>query len=369
MKYNTNNKPIVCMQTQSTCYKNTKKMTVKGILWHSTGVNNPQLKRYIQPSDNMSDKEKMLSLLGVNTNHNDWNHIYHKAGVNAWIGELANGTIASVQTMPWNYRPWGCGSGSKGSCNDTHIQFEICEDNLNNKSYFNKIYKEACELTAYLCDMYNINPHGTISYNGIIVPTILCHQDSFKLGLGSNHSDIYHWFNKYGKTMDNVRNDVIALMKNNDNTITQSTNKIIKKPNVIYQVYADGKWWNKITNYNNINSKGYAGVFGKEISGIRVKLSNGKTVTTRSHLLGNTKTDWLSPITKWDNTSKGYSGWKGKPMDCIAIKAHGHTIKYRVHVKDGDWLNWISEYDLNDYNNGIAGMYGKKIDAVQITVK
>lgn len=32
--------------TQSTCYKGTSKMTVKGVLWHSTGANNPTLKRY-----------------------------------------------------------------------------------------------------------------------------------------------------------------------------------------------------------------------------------------------------------------------------------------------------------------------------------
>ena len=46
-------------------------MTVKGILWHSTGANNPNLKRYVQPSDNAVDKTKMLNLLGKNTNKND----------------------------------------------------------------------------------------------------------------------------------------------------------------------------------------------------------------------------------------------------------------------------------------------------------
>jgi hypothetical protein len=53
--------------------------------------------------------------------------------------------------MPWDYRPWGCGSGKNGSCNNGWIQFEICEDNLNDVNYFNKVYKEACLLTAFLC--------------------------------------------------------------------------------------------------------------------------------------------------------------------------------------------------------------------------
>ena len=117
--------------------------------------------------------------------------------------------------MPWNYRPWGCGSGSKGSCNNGWIQFEICEDGLTNPTYFNTVYKEACELTAYLCTLYNIDPFGTVKMNGVKIPTILCHAESYKLGFGSNHGDVLHWFSKHGKTMADVRNDVYALMNKN----------------------------------------------------------------------------------------------------------------------------------------------------------
>jgi hypothetical protein len=35
------------MMTNSTCYQQTKTMEVKGILWHSTGCNNPNIKRYV----------------------------------------------------------------------------------------------------------------------------------------------------------------------------------------------------------------------------------------------------------------------------------------------------------------------------------
>lgn len=213
MKYNANNKPLVCMQTTSRCYKNTRKMTVKGVLWHSTGANNPNLKRYVQPSDNASDREYWLQLLGKNQYGNDWNHKAGNVGMNCLIGKLADGTVTTVQTMPWDYRPWGCGSGKKGSCNNGWIQFEICEDNLNDESYFNQAYKEACEITAYLCNMYNLNPHGTVTMNGVKVPAILCHADSNKLGFGTAHSDVYNWFKRYGKSMDDVRNDVAALMK------------------------------------------------------------------------------------------------------------------------------------------------------------
>ena len=212
MKYNDKNKPLVCMMTQSTCYKGTRKFTPKGILWHDTGANNPTLKRYVQPDDNVSNRTELIEKLGKNQYNNDWNHIDRQAGMNCWVGKLADGTVATVQTMPWDFRPWGCGSGSKGSCNDTHIQFEICEDGKTDRAYLEAAYREACEITAYLCKMFGIDPHGTIDYKGIKVPTILCHQDSYKLGLGSNHSDTYDWFPQHGKSMETVRNDVAAIL-------------------------------------------------------------------------------------------------------------------------------------------------------------
>ena len=153
MKYTEKNKPLQCMMTNSTCYKQTRKMEVKGVLWHSTGANNPNLRRYVQPSANDPNYAQLMQLLGKNTGGNDWNHVERQAGLNCWIGKLADGTVTTVQTMPWNYRPWGCASGKNGSCNNGWIQFEICEDALNDRDYFNKVYKEACEITAYLQDV------------------------------------------------------------------------------------------------------------------------------------------------------------------------------------------------------------------------
>ena len=265
MKYSTSNKPLVCMQTQSTCYKGTKEMKVLGVLWHSTAANNPTLKRYIQPSDKKPaadtySKTKWLEVLGKNKYNNDMNHIDRKMGMNAWIGKLEDGTVTSVQSMPWNYRPWGCASGKNGSCNSGWIQFEICEDDLKSKDYFDKVYKEACELTAYLCKMYNLDPKGTQKVGNVKVPVILCHQDSYQLGLGNNHSDVYHWFKKYGKDMNTVRNDVAKLLEADKKPATNSTiveTKPAEQPKaeakyVIRKTWADTK--SQIGAYANLDN-------------------------------------------------------------------------------------------------------------------
>lgn len=360
MKYNSNNKPLVCMQTQSTCYKGTTTMTPKGVLWHSTGANNSTLKRYVQPKDGSTSKEHSentytnadwLEVLGKNTNGNDWNHITRQAGLNAWIGKLADGTVTSVQTMPSNYKPWGCGKGSKGSCNDAWIQFEICEDGLTDKTYFDKVYKEACELTAYYCKLYNINPKGTVTHKGVAVPTILCHQDAYKLGLGSNHSDVNHWFKKHGKTMDDVRNDVQALI-NGNTTTTVTTNTV----DVTYQVWDDVKntWLPNVVNMND-----YAGNMGNSICAVYANLSKGN-ITYKVHTVGG---KWLPEVTN----RQDYAGIFNQPIDGIMMKCDNDIeIHYQAHRKGGSWLGEITGYNENDSKYGYAGILGKPIDAIRM---
>ncbi|WMJ86774.1 N-acetylmuramoyl-L-alanine amidase [Anaerocolumna sp. MB42-C2] len=182
--------------TNNACFKAGRTIKPKGIMVHSTGTNNPFLYRYVGPDDGK---------LGVNLSGNHWNQ--NKPGgkqvcVHAFIGRLPDGTIATYQTLPWNYRAWHCGSGKKGSGNDTHISFEICEDNLTNEAYFRKVFKEAVELCVYLCKAYNLTEEN-----------IICHSEGYKLGIASNHADVMHWFPRYGESMDSLRAAVKVGLK------------------------------------------------------------------------------------------------------------------------------------------------------------
>lgn len=177
--------------TENACYKAGRKITVKGIMVHSTGANNPNLRRYVGPDD---------GLLGVNQYNNHWN-TYHPGGrevcVHGFIGKLKDGTIATYQTLPWDHRGWHAG----GSANNTHIGFEICEDGLADASYFGKVYQEAVELCVYLCKLY-----------GLTEKDIICHSEGYRRGIASNHGDVMHWFPKHGKSMDTFREAVRVLL-------------------------------------------------------------------------------------------------------------------------------------------------------------
>ena len=97
--------------TKKECYIRGTKMTPKGIMVHSTGANNPTLRRYVGPDD---------GLLGANQYGNHWN-TYRPGGsqvcVHAFIGKLKDGSIATYQTLPWNMVGWHSGSGKNGSAN------------------------------------------------------------------------------------------------------------------------------------------------------------------------------------------------------------------------------------------------------------
>lgn len=53
--------------TKNACYMAGTKMVPRGIMIHSTGADNPNLRRYVQPDD---------GLLGVHPYTNHWN-VYH----------------------------------------------------------------------------------------------------------------------------------------------------------------------------------------------------------------------------------------------------------------------------------------------------
>lgn len=181
--------------TNCDSYKAGKKITPKGVMVHSTGANNPRLSRYVGPDDGM---------LGENKHNNHWNMPKVGASVHAFIGKLKDGSIATYQVLPFNYRAGHCSKGKNGSGNNTHLAFEICEDDLKDAVYFEKVYQEAVEFTAYLCKEFNLDPMA----DGVVID----HREGHKRGIASNHGDVKHWFTKHGKSMDTFRADVKALL-------------------------------------------------------------------------------------------------------------------------------------------------------------
>lgn len=193
--------------THNDCY--IKGLTIKpqGVMVHSTGANNPWLRRYVAPDDGR---------LGTPSSRH-WNQSGVGACVHAMIGKLADGSVAAYQTLPWTMRGWHCGR----SGNDTHISFEICEDGLTDRAYFHATYQAAVDLTAYLCRRFRLDPLA----DGVV----LCHSEGYARGIASNHADVLHWWRKFGVDMDDFRADVAAEMQGGEDMTEAQVRQIVRE--------------------------------------------------------------------------------------------------------------------------------------------
>ncbi len=188
---------ITAYAVKNDCYKAARKMTPKGIVVHSTGANNPYLKRYVDaPAE-----------VGVNKYGNHWNNSAAKMGrsvcVHSFIGYDINGAVRVANILPYDFCCWGVGSGKKGSYNydPAYIQFEMCEDGLKDPTYFNAVKDAAIEYCVFLCKNYNIP-----------VENIVSHKEAHALGYGSNHGDPDNWWKNHSYTMNMFRAAIAAKL-------------------------------------------------------------------------------------------------------------------------------------------------------------
>lgn len=183
------------------CYAAGRKITVKGLMLHSVGCPQPRASVFVS----------------------SWNRAdFTSACVHGFI-DGNDGTV--YQTLPWDHRGWHCGSGSKGSGNDTHIGVEMCEpacikytgganftcsDTAAAKAAAKRTYETAVELFAMLCKKFQLDPLA----NGVIIS----HKEGHSRGVASNHGDPEHLWNQLhmGYTMDGFRRAVKAAMDGAD---------------------------------------------------------------------------------------------------------------------------------------------------------
>ena len=108
-------------------------------------------------------------------------------------------------------------------------------------------------------------------------------------------------------------------------------------------------WLPSVTGYSEYDSNnGYAGIIGKPIVGIQLNCG----VQFRIHYVGKSS---------WEAATTGKVGDLKNKIDGIAIK--GKT--YKVYA-NGRWLPAVSGYNINDDDNGYAGILGYEISGLMV---
>lgn len=208
------------------------------------------------------------------------------------------------------------------------------------------------------------------------------------------------------KVLGNKKLDLPIYYDMEDNTqlhlgktkLTQIAEKFcetIKSKGFKVGVYANLNWFNNYLNYNQLKNKysiwlaqynstnelscdiwqnsstarlpGYDGrldsniIFNQEI----VKNNSSSSQETKKPTL----TYRVYYDGRWSKEIKGLSEIAGEhkqAISALAVKVSEGQIQYRVHMRDKNWLPWVTGYDINDNNNGYAGIKDSVIDCVQI---
>ena len=160
----------------------------------------------------------------------------------------------------------------------------------------------------------------------------------------------------------------IGTTNSNTNTNTSSSTKAY--PVVTYKVKTGGKWLPAVTDLND-----YAGIKGKAITDVAIKVSKG-SIKYRVHIKGGS---WLPYVTGYNtnDSNNGYAG-NGKAIDAIevyyttpsdVIKSVGYLkAKYRVSTLNNNYYNYQYDNEKSNNQDGYAGSFGKSIDRIQITL-
>ena len=133
---------------------------------------------------------------------------------------------------------------------------------------------------------------------------------------------------------------------------------------ITYQAYA-GEWLPEVNKCYN-TADGYAGIYGRPISGFRCIPENGDIIY-EAHIKGG---NWLGAVNSKDykkndkNNPNSYAGLYGKTIDGIRIKSTKGYVDYRVHTIENGWLPWARGFGEN--GNEYGGIYGHTIDGIQM---
>ena len=105
------------------------------------------------------------------------------------------------------------------------------------------------------------------------------------------------------------------------------------------------------------------------MGGLRAKPTYGE-IQIQAHVIGKGWLDWVSSknYSKNNKTNgNSYAGIYGKNVDGVRIKSTQGYVTYQAHLKGGGWLEEVDSRNSDSGGaNSYAGIYGRVIDAIRM---
>lgn len=250
-----------------------------------------------------------------------WNHVLYWRGNDTYavhhVMELDGSTV--YNTVPENRLCWHVGNGNYAT-----VGIELAH--ATNASDFAKQWTEAVKWTG-----------DELRSRGWDTSRLLSHYQAARIWGGSDHTDPNGYFAQYGKSWNEFVQAVASYLGSGYIAPTAPTD-------------ANG------------------GTYQPSYSATRTKFpkSTGKSVNIH-YALHNRYGAWNDAVTNFnDSNSEGFAGMPYGSHDMLIAWVDSGTLRYRVHTKESGWLDWVQAANYNDSVNGMAGIWGQTIDGVQM---
>lgn len=217
--------------TKNPCYKQGRVIAVKGLMFHSVGVGQPDPLVFIRQFDNP---------------------LYDRACVHGFVGaDETYITLPCLVNPGQAMRGW---HGGKSASNNAYIGIEMTEPKdiryisgatfqvLNRTTavaHVEKATKRMVDLFALLCTFHGLNP----------MTDIISHREGNMLGIASAHGDPEHLWKglNMNYSMDQFRKDVATRMEGDEAMTREDVIAIIKEQQVIYNTPQEVPAWGQET--------------------------------------------------------------------------------------------------------------------------
>lgn len=211
--------------TENMHYKNNKIIDVKRLVLHSVGCPQPDPDVFakgwnspnkLYPTQLIIGAEKAYEVLPCTVTKGKAVYCWH-------VGNANSTSIGAEMTEPATIKYTGGASWTDLNPEKT-------------KAHVMATYKNAVDVFAQLCKFHNLDP--------LLDGVILSHSECAKRGIGTNHGDVEHIWNKFGLSMDQFRKDVKAALGNTSTSIPSDNilGKSIKVGSLV-KLSADARYY------------------------------------------------------------------------------------------------------------------------------
>lgn len=253
---------------------------------------------------------------------------------------------------------WHC-ANYNGNMN--YLSIEACQS-MGDLETFKANEEKALQLAAQKCKQYGITPDSS---------TIKLHQEVFATSCPHRSVEIHggasgcktYFVNRIRELMGmNQMPDVSYIGGASSGSDGESV------VDFIYSVRAGGVIYQEVINLND-----FAGVIGVPITDVAIRVSKG-SVKYRVHVKGGS---WLPYVTgcNWNDPDNGFAG-NGQVIDAIEVyyntpadivASHGYQkAQYRVSPLNGGYYSWQYDNETGGGQDGYAGAFGLAMDRFQL---